>query len=187
MDEVRKRPYRRSKNEGGAGNDRGCALGESTEVVRVAVVVGLRRPWDPVKRMASKGDMEHPIAVTIGIRPSHTCRTPRDQHDPYKASDRDCHRAPRPSAGRLLRGRCCLAPAHDPAPYVTVWTMSFRHTRCVRSGRSQRRLLRAAVHLLRCDRESTYRESIPIEIAGLLFHNDQCWLRWSNGGTPGLT
>jgi hypothetical protein len=38
-----------------------------------------------------------------------------------------------------------------------------------------------------CDREWIYRESIPIEIAGLLFHNDECWLRWREGGTPGLT
>jgi hypothetical protein len=38
-----------------------------------------------------------------------------------------------------------------------------------------------------CDREWTHRESIPIEIAGLLFDNDQCWLRWRDGGTPGLT
>jgi hypothetical protein len=26
-----------------------------------------------------------------------------------------------------------------------------------------------------------------IEIAGLLFHSDKCWLRWRDGGAPGLT
>jgi len=38
-----------------------------------------------------------------------------------------------------------------------------------------------------CDREWTYRESIPIEIAGLLFHNDQCFIAWRDGGAPGFT
>jgi hypothetical protein len=37
------------------------------------------------------------------------------------------------------------------------------------------------------DREWTSREAIPIEIAGFLFHNDQCWLAWRDGDTPGLT
>jgi len=38
-----------------------------------------------------------------------------------------------------------------------------------------------------CDREWTYRESIPIEIAGLLFHNDERWAPLAcDGATPGL-
>jgi hypothetical protein len=38
------------------------------------------------------------------------------------------------------------------------------------------------------DREWTYREAIPIEIVGFLFHNDECWVPAArDGARSGLT